>query len=168
MRLYHFTTRDCIRPIRASGLNRGTVHLSATTELNAVWLTTDPGSRGHGLEGGGRFMTDEERHEAREWAGQVPPPGARFPKVANVRITVDLDSDDRALQEWLPWARRHLDFDWMTALHPVASGTLQKAKTWRLYLGVIPPERLVAIDSLDEVEIEPAPLLEEPRPLAGS
>lgn len=168
MRLYHFTTRECLRSIRTSGLNRGIVHLSATTQLNAVWLTTDPGALGHGLEAGGRFMTDEERQDAREWAGQVPPPGARFPKVANVRLTVDLETDDRSLQEWLPWARRHLDFDWMTALHPVASGTLRKAKTWRLYLGVVLPECFVAIDSLDEVPIEPALHLDAPRPLAGS
>ena len=160
MRLYHFTTRDCLRGILAASLNRGTVHLSAASQLNAVWLTTDAGSSGHGLETGGRFMTDEERQEAREWAGDVPPPGARFPKIANVRITVDLDDDDRSLHEWLPWARRHLAFDWMTALHPVASGTLRKAKTWRLYLGIIPPERFAAIDSLDGVSLEAVTLPE--------
>lgn len=166
MRLYHFTARECLGSIRASGLNRGIVHLSATSQLNAVWLTTDPGPRGHGLEAGGRFMTDEERQQAREWAGHVPLAGARFPKVANVRITVDLDDGDRGLHEWLPWARRHLDFDWMTALHPVASGTLRKAKTWRLYLGIIPPDRFAAIESLDEVPVDPA--IAARRPLAGS
>lgn len=160
MRLYHFTTRECLRSIMGGGLNRGIVHLSPTSQLNAVWLTTDPGPRGHGLEVGGRFMTDEERREAREWAGEVPPPGARFPKAATVRIDVDLDDDDRSVHEWLPWARRHLDFDWMTALHPVASGTLRKAKTWRLYLGVIPPERIAAVESLDGASLDPLPQAE--------
>ena len=154
MRLYHFTTRECLRSIFATGLNRGVVHLSPTSQLNAVWLTTEPGSNGHGLESGGRFMTDEERQEAREWAGEIPPQGARFPKIANVRIAVDLPDDDRSVHEWLPWARRHLEFDWMTALHPVAGGTLRKAKTWRLYLGIIPPECFAAVESLDGTSLD--------------
>lgn len=149
MLLYHFTSRKHLRSITAGGLNRGTVHLSDATQLNAVWLTTDAGPRGHGLEGGGDFMNDRQRQEALEWSGALPPPGTRFPKDADVRISVELDQGDRELHEWLPWARRHIDPEWMAHLHPVVSGNLKKAKTWRIYTGVIPPARFVAVEELE-------------------
>lgn len=146
--LYHFTTRALLPAIRQGGLSRGTIHVSATERRNGVWLTTDPGSGGHGLETGGAFMSDDQRREAQEWSGTLPLPGARFPKNAEVRIAVDLASGDPQLHEWLPWARRHLDAEWMAHLHPITGGTLKKAKTWRIYLGVIPPEAFAAVEEL--------------------
>jgi len=146
--LYHFTSRAHLPAIEQKGLAFGVVHVSASERRNAVWLTTDPGANGHGLEAGGAFMSDAERREAREWSGVMPPPGARFPKNADVRISVELEPNDPHLHEWLPWARRHLDPDWMAHLHPIASGTLKKAKTWRLYFGLIPPTAFVALDEL--------------------
>ncbi len=151
MLLHHFTARDQLRRIRNEGLTRGAVHLSATHQVNAVWLTTDAGS-GHGLESGGAFMSDDDRREALEWTGAMPPPGARFPKLAQVRISVELDPSDRNLHEWLPWARRHIQQYWLAQLHPVASINLKKAKRWRIYNGVIPPDAFVEM-----VELEAAP-----------
>ena len=156
MLLYHFTSRDLVRSIRQNGLSRGVVHLSAKEQANAVWLTTDPGPNGHGLEWGGDFMSDLDRREAGFWSGKIPPVGARFPKEGSVRITVDLPTGDRDLHEWLPWARRRLTQDWLAHLHPVAGGNLKKAKTWRLYFGVIPASAFVAVDDLAGVEAPPA------------
>jgi hypothetical protein len=150
MRLYHFTSRENLRAIQQSGLSLGTVHVSQRERLNAVWLTADPGPNGHGLESGGAFMSELDRQEAQEWTGVRPPAGARFPKMADVRVSVELEPGDRNLQDWLPWARRHLSAEWMAHLHPVASGNLKKAKTWRLYFGIIPPNRFAAIEELEQ------------------
>lgn len=155
MLLYHFTSRAHLRSIRASGLTRGEVHVARDRQLNAVWLTADGNSRGHGLETGGAFMTELDRREASKWTGKVPPEGSRLPKPADVRIAVEIDSADRNLHEWLPWARRHLDLEWLAQLQPVASFNLKKAKAWRIYTGIIPPEAFVAVE---ELEAEPEPV----------
>ncbi len=160
MLLHHFTSRDHLRSIKATGLTRGVVHLSRTRQLSAIWLTTDPGPSGHGLEAGGAFMSDDDRREARDWTGAMPPPGARFPKLAEVRITVELDAADRNLHEWLPWARRHVEPEWMAQLHPVASFNLKKAKNWRIYTGIILPEAIV---DTRELEASAAPAGVRPR-----
>ena len=154
MLLYHFTSRESLRSILSTGLSQGVVHISAKQRLNAVWLTADGGPNGHGLEAGGGFMSELDRREAMEWTGVMPPPGARFPKSADLRITVDLPAGDRNLHEWLPWARRQIDAEWLSHLHPVIGGNLKKAKTWRIYFGVIPPESLLAVE---EVQAAPAP-----------
>lgn len=146
MQLYHFTSRENLRSILRSGLDRGIVHVSNKSRLSAVWLTTDPGPNGHGLEWGGEFMTDLDRREAGHWSGTLPPPGARFPKEANVRITIELEPGDRNVHEWLPWARRQLTPDWLAYLHPVAGGNLNKAKTWRLYFGTIAPAAFARVE----------------------
>lgn len=146
MLLYHFTSTQSLPGIQSGGLSRGMVPVGPARGLNAVWLTTDPGLSGHGLQAGGAMMTDAQRLQAREWSGILPPPGSRYPKEASVRITVDLDPRDRNLHEWLPWARRHLSPEWLAQLHPVAGGNLRQAKTWRLYFGIIPAEDFVAVE----------------------
>lgn len=153
MLLHHFTSREHLRGIKAAGLARGVVHLSRSRQMHAVWLTTDPGPGGHGLDAGGAFMSDDDRREAMEWTGVRPPPGSRFPKVAEVRIAVELDPADRNLHEWLPWARRHLEPDWLAQLHPVASFNMKKAKSWRIYTGVIAPDAIVDIEELEAVAL---------------
>lgn len=155
MVLHHFTTRDALRNIKAAGLARGVVHVAAGRQLSAIWLTADPAG-GHGLEAGGAFMSDDDRREAMQWTGIMPPPGARFPKRAEVRISVELDPSDRNLHEWLPWARRHLEPEWLAHLHPIATFNMKKAKHWRIYTGVIAPQAIVAIE---ELESTPAPVL---------
>jgi hypothetical protein len=145
---YHFTSRIHLGEIMRGGLSRGGVHVARDRLLNAVWLTTDPGDQGHGLEWGGAFMSELERREAQEWSGTELPHGARFPKNADVRISVDVEEGDANLHEWLPWARRRIEPDWLAFLHPVALGNLNKAKSWRLYFGVIPPQSFVAVEEL--------------------
>src|SRR5687767_2103361 len=124
MLLYHFTSTQCLPRIRESGLSRGLVPASPGSGLNGVWLTTDAGPGGHGLEAGGAMMTDDQRRQALEWSGVLPPRGARFPKPAEVRITVELEPNDRNLHIWLAWARQHLAPESLAQLHPVASGNL--------------------------------------------
>ena len=147
MLLYHFTSRERVSGIRTGGLRLGTVPVSATKALQAVWLTSRGDDGAHGLEAGGPLMSEEQRHETFQWTGDRPPPGARLPKEASVRITVDIHSNDRDLHEWLPWARQHVAPDTMALLHPVGS-SLHKAKSWRLYFGWIPPERFVTIEEV--------------------
>ncbi len=147
MLLYHFTSRENLSQIATTGLSRGMVPVSPTEARNGVWLTTDPGPGGHGLENGGKIMTELDRQQALDWTGVLPLPGTRFPKQGPVRITVDLPTSDRNLHEWLPWARQNLSPEWLAVLHSVALGNLIKAKTWRIYFGVIPPESFLAIDS---------------------
>lgn len=159
MLLYHFTSRHCLRHILAGGLSCGRVPVSRTASTNAVWLTSDPGPNGHGLEAGGPVMTEAHRQQAYEWTGTRPPPGARHAKEASVRITVDIDRADRDLHDWLPWARRHLPPDWFAELHPIASPNLRKAKTWRLYFGLIPTDAFVAVDAVPETLSRGAPTL---------
>lgn len=158
MLLYHFTSRQCLRHILAGGLSCGRVPVSRAISSNAVWLTTDPGANGHGLETGGAVMTEAHRQQAYEWTGIRPPPGARHAKDASVRITVDIDRSDRNLHDWLSWARGHLSPVWFAELHPIASPNWRKARTWRLYFGIIPVDAFAAVD-----EIAPPP---PPSPLA--
>ncbi len=144
--LYHFTSPAHCQTILRTGLSRGSVPLSPTKDLNAVWLTSDPSPDGHGLEAGGAFMTEHQRQQAFEWSGVLPPEGSRFPKDDSVRLTVELMDDDENLHAWLPWARRHLPLALFPILHPVGSKSLRQAKSWFIYTGIIPPTALVAVD----------------------
>jgi hypothetical protein len=150
MLLYHFTERQLLPQILATGLSRGAVPVAPGRWLNAVWLTTDGGPAAHGLESGGAFMTEAQRQQAYEWTGTLPPPGARLPKSAEARIAVDIPPTDRNLHEWLPWARRHLSPEWLAQLHPVGGCNLNKARTWRLYFGVIDPSQFADVETQDE------------------
>ena len=155
MLLFHFTSRHDLPDILDSGLNRGSVPFSATRNVNAVWLTSDPGPNGHGLEQGGPFMTDAQRVQAKEWTGILPPPGTRMPKPAEVRIAVEVERSDPRLHDWLPWARRNLSAEWLRTLHPPGCASLRKAKTWRIYDGLIPPERIVAVEKVEAADTSP-------------
>ena len=146
MILYHFTSRDCSSAIMRTGLSRGSVPLSPGKDLNAVWLTKDGSPSGHGLENGGAFMTDQQRQQAYEWSGVLPPEGARFPKEASMRLTVEIEDDDENLHPWLTWARRRLPAAMIPILHPVGSNSLRLARSWFIYTGVIPPSAIVSVD----------------------
>ena len=146
MLLYHFTSPTFSSAIIRTGLSRGSVPLSRGRDLNAVWLTSDGSPNGHGLENGGAFMTDQERQQAYEWSGVLPPEGARFPKDAGVRLTVSIPDDDENLHSWLSWARRRLPAGMIPVLHPIGSNSLRQAKSWYIYTGVIPPTAIVSVD----------------------
>lgn len=149
MLLFHFTARDRLASIMEGGLSRGDVPVNGPEGegLNAVWLTTDRSSDGHGL-GGSELMTDEDRLRIFRWKGEMPPEGARWANKRAVRITVKLPSSDAKLKEWLPWARKRLDPDWLAQLNEAGGGN-RKARTWRLYFGIIPPSAFVAVDVLE-------------------
>jgi hypothetical protein len=148
MLLYHFTSRTNLPAILKAGLLYGRVPIAKDRALNAIWLTSDPGPDGHGLEQGGRLMTEDERLQAKEWSAVLPPPGARHAKEASARITVELSETDRNLHQWLPWARRKLPPEFLAAMYPAGAG-LRAAKTWRLYSAVILPGDFLAVDLLD-------------------
>ena len=148
MLLYHFTSRNTLSAILRDGLLYGRVPVARDRAMNAIWLTSDPGPDGHGLSQGGRVMTEDERAQAKEWSGVLPPPGTRHAKEASVRITVQLSETDRSLHPWLPWARRNLPPDLLAAIHP-AGASLRAAKTWRLYSAAILPGDFVAVDLID-------------------
>ena len=155
MLLYHFTCRHHLSNILESGLSRGAVPVTAARIANAVWLTADPGPNGHGLEQGGPFMSDAQRVQAKEWTGVLPPPGARVPKPAEVRIAIEIERTDPRLNEWLPWARRNLSPEWLRTLHPPGCPSLRKAKTWRIYDGLIAADRFVAVEAVEEAVASP-------------
>ena len=146
MILYHFTSRAASSGILRTGLSRGSVPLAPGKDLNAIWLTSDGSPNGHGLESGGAFMTEEQRQQAYEWSGVLPPHGARFPKDSSVRLTVEITDEDENLHRWLAWARRRLPAGMIPVLHPVGSNSLRQAKSWFIYTGLIPPEAIVRVD----------------------
>jgi hypothetical protein len=151
MLLYHFTERRHLPAILRDGLLYGRVPVGPDRAVMAIWLTSDPGPDGRGLEQGGRVMTEDERLQAQEWSAVLPPPGTRHAKEASVRITVDLSETDRNLHQWLPWARRNLPPNFLAAMYP-AGASLRQAKTWRLYSAAILPDDFVAVDILDGEE----------------
>lgn len=146
MLLYHFTAHDRLGSIMEAGLNKGDVPLSETTGMNAVWLTTDPAPDGHGLDAAG-VLDDAARYTMLRLFGELPPEGSRWSDKTAVRITVRLPSGDRNLKDWLPWARKRASADWLSRLHSAAGGH-RKARTWKLYFGVVPPSAFVAVDIL--------------------
>jgi hypothetical protein len=154
MLLYHFTAHERLPGILDGGLSKGDVPINGPTGkgLNAVWLTTDSTSEGHGLGKSG-LMTDVDRHRIFQWKGEMPPEGTRWANKRAVRITVKLASQDRNLKEWLPWARRRLEPGWLAQLNESGGGS-RKARTWRLYFGVIPPSAFVAVDILETEEAD--------------
>ena len=156
MLLYHFTSRDSLVPISRTGLSRGSVPSAPGRDLNAVWLTADPGLSGHGLESGGAVMTDEQRWQAKDWSGAPPPPGSRFPKEASIRITVDVEEDDPSLRAWLGWAAEHLPPQVLSALHPPGSHGLHQARSWYLYFGTIVPAAFVGVEETIKLRPESA------------
>jgi hypothetical protein len=155
MLLYHFTSPASFQKIRIAALSVGAVHVSPGQTVNAIWLTTRGEGDAHGLRQGGAFLTDDERREAREWGGELPPKSMRHAKDASIRISVEIDTNDRYLHEWLPWARKNVAPDMMALLHPIGSN-LHIAKSWRLYFGSISPSRFVAVDKVSDVSRIPA------------
>lgn len=137
MILYHFTALEYLDAILTEGLTKGDVPLSQTQGENAVWFTSDMAPEGHGLTDG-HVLTIEEREAYRRSFGKVLSEGARFPDKRRVRIEVVIPSSDRALKPWLPWARKRLSQDWLTALSATGGGKV-KTRTWFIYRGSVPP-----------------------------
>jgi len=160
MLLHHYTSRDNLPSIHRTGLSRGSVPSAPGRDLNAVWLTADPGLSGHGLESGGAIMTDEQRWQAKDWSGNEPPAGSRFPKEASIRITVDVEEDDSSLHAWLGWAAEHLPPEVLRILQPPGSHRLHQARSWYLYFGTILPAAFVSVEDTSRLRSAPAPCLD--------
>src|SRR5262249_26234750 len=145
MVLYHFTCAEFLKSIMRHWLCRGDVRtkkIGPLYETNAVWLTTDPQPKGHGLGLPGA-LTEEDRLRHFEAFGTMPPKGSRYPDKRAVRITVNIPKGDPRLQRWTRWARKHCE--------PGVYDNLARAdgsghKTWWLYFGPIAPNQFRDID----------------------
>ena len=146
MIFYHFTTLGALDSIRREGLNQGEAPLSDTRVAKAVNLTTDPSPHGHGLDRGGHVVTEEEAAKFAAKGFNIPA-GTVYADKREVRITLKLPSSDRALKQWRPWSRKHCEPGYAERLER-AAGQKNKAKTWWLYFGTIPPEAFVEVKVL--------------------
>jgi hypothetical protein len=145
VRLTTLTPRP--RASLAEGLNRGEAPLSDTRVLQAVNLTTDPRPEGHGLDGGGHVLTQEESATySRQFGWQIPA-GTVFADKTEVRLTVKVRSTDPRLKRWLPWSRKNCEPGYPERL-AAAAGGIEKAKTWWLFFGTIPPSAIAKVDQL--------------------
>jgi hypothetical protein len=144
MIFYHFTAREYLDAIQGEGLTKGDVPLTATTGVNAVWLTTDKNPAGHGLSDGGE-LTCEMRVAYQKCFGVMPREGDRFPNKRAVRITVLVSSTDRNLYHWPKWGRKRLHPQYYEVLNKTGGG---KTKTWWLYFGTIPPSCFHSVELL--------------------
>jgi hypothetical protein len=80
MILYHFTCAEFLKSIMRQGLCRGDVRtkqIGPLFETNAVWLTTDPQPKGHGLGLPGT-LTKEDRMRHFMVFGTMPPQESRY------------------------------------------------------------------------------------------
>ena len=109
MKLYHFTSSHHLYGISRHGLTVGDVptDISKAKGRCGVWLTLDPSSAGHGLEGSSVDKT-------------------RF------RMTVQAP-DNANLVKWKDWAAVNVTTDTRRVLHSVGVGF----DTWFVYFGVI-------------------------------
>jgi hypothetical protein len=141
-KFYHFTAKEYVPSILATGLTKGDVPTGLTTGKNAVWLTTTSDPEGNGLYVGG-MMTDEDRIIHHRLFGVMPPPGARYPNKLAVRITIDEVPDSSLLRRWKRWGPANCTPDMLDRLHR-ANGA--NHRTWWLYFGTIPPESFSSVE----------------------
>lgn len=146
MILYHYTAIELLSAIEREGLTKGEVAITPYDLENAVWLTTDQQSDGHGLTDGG-FIPEAEHADLERRVGHELSPIVR-PDKRRVRIAVTIPSHDRKLKPWLPYADRRLTKEWLECLTKSGGGKA-KAETWRIYLGTIPPARFRSIEVRD-------------------
>lgn len=149
MILYHYTAEACLEPILATGLSLGEAPLSNFKVVNAVNLTSDRSPFGHGLDMGGKPMTEGHVDAYYRMFGTRFPVGTLFPNKRQLRLNVSVPSSDRNLKRWRSWSRKHCEPGYPEHLESVAGQQGRKAKSWWLYFGVIPPSQIVAIEQLD-------------------
>lgn len=147
MILYHYTATSRLDAILSEGLNLGEAPISATEWRVAVNLTTDPRPDGHGLDAAGKIINEKESAWYRANYNWDVPAGTVFENKKSVRIKVKVPSSDRLLKPWLRWARKHAEPAFLAGLMRTSGGT-QKALTWWLYFGTIPPSAFVSVEHL--------------------
>jgi hypothetical protein len=147
MIFYHYTTREALDAIRAEGLIYGEAPFNDRRVAQAVNLTTDPEPTGHGLDLGGYIVTEEHSLQLSR-SGLNVPAGTRFVNKKEARISLSLPLSDTRLKSWRTWSRKNCDPGYPARLEAAAGAMPQKAKTWWLYFGIIPPDRFLSIDIL--------------------
>lgn len=144
--LYHFTCRELLPLILRDGLVRGEVPVTATTVVNAVWLTTMDTARGHGLSDGtpmklpaGNPKMVQDADGKQHFAGYTEAGDTVLTadKTA-VRIKVELASEDQRLEPWRKLSRRLM-------LAALGEGTLERSRD---HQAVLAPLRLHGSGSL--------------------
>ena len=119
MILYHFTSRWLREPILRDGLNpakrSGVDHVLRSPLSPCVWLTTDP---------------------------EMPDDYSRF---NDLRITVDIPSDDQRLQHWPTYWREQANDESKNIIDDVIASD-PPMELFYCYFGTIPPERFEADD----------------------
>jgi hypothetical protein len=126
MILYHFTAGTHLRGISKHGLTVGDVptDIRQNTGRIGVWLTSEPSSAGHGLEGS---AADKRRF----------------------RLRVDCPRD--RLVDWKVWSTTNVTLETRKVLEG-ANG--QSAGTWFVYFGQIPPDCILSVtDMQSETEL---------------
>ena len=154
MILYHYTTHRYLAAIMEQGLTRGEVPISDKEWLNGVNLTTSPEPSGHGLQDGWEVITEAvaAKYAAKGINVRV---GTAFPDKREVRIKVKIPSSDRNLQQWLPWARKHVPHDYIERLINSSHANPRAARSWFIYWGVVPPSAFLAVDHLKPPYLPP-------------
>lgn len=155
MLLYHFTSHPSVPGIMLEGLMRGEAPLADDRWVKAINLTTDRDPSGHGLDHGGHIWTQEDSLKIFMSTGQWIEPGTININKRAIRLTVRLSSTDQKLKDWLPWARKRLAPEYLERLVAAAGGSMKKAKTWKLYFGIVPPSAIVGIDILEPSACQP-------------
>ncbi|MER9936132.1 hypothetical protein [Mesorhizobium sp. M0088] len=149
MILYHFTALSLLDQIKAEGLSKGEIPLTARRTTNAVWFTTDSEAAGHGLSDGETLSRDHiQILKAKGFiAASAPDEGLKWLDKRAVRIKVVIPSTDHDLKRWVPWGRKHLEREWFDTLSKVGGGH-QKARTWYVCFRTVQPAEFAAIDIL--------------------
>lgn len=152
MILYHFTSLEMLERIKAEGLTKGEIPLTAYRTTNAIWFTTDSDSAGHGLSNNEPLSREEiqKLKAAGLLSASAPDEGIRHIDKRAVRIKVVMPSTDRDLKRWVTWGRKHLERNWFDKLSEVGGGN-QKARTWYVCFRTIQPAEFAAIDILRPV-----------------
>jgi hypothetical protein len=158
MLLYHYTAHECWPSITREGINKGEVALGPHDWLNAVWLTSDRSTDGHGLSGGCPVTPEDAQFLRLPWTDDLVWPNTRA-----VRLTVKVPHGDRSLVSWKSWANKHVCPKWRKP-YEEAGGGRAKAKTWFIYWGVVPPAWIVQKeDLLPPPYCDPPMILVSPR-----
>lgn len=140
MILFHFTAVEHLPAILTEGLSKGDIPVEpGEPGYRGVWFTTDREPSLHGLSGGEMLTLPEaERRLIERNTGRPAPFKVRTLDKRAVRIQVATPLKHKKLFAWLQWSAKRTNLDLREALI-LAGGGKQKARTWYVYNGVIPP-----------------------------
>jgi len=136
MNLYHYTAMAYLPSILEHGLLAKAENPTSFSTFGppAVFFTTDPSPKGHGLVSG-RYV---KRNELRLPTGAKVP---YFPNKRKVRIQVEVEGNK--LHHWFDWSDLEPRF---RKIMVRAGGGMQKAKTWYFTVQPIPVQAFKAVE----------------------